>query len=194
MVRLPRNEKQAYWWNSGPQMWPFGLTLTLTLTLNFQGQTWNLLYLSQKWSDCHDTKKNIDWTQDLKSDHGVWPWPWPWHWIFKVKYGICYISTKNGPIATKRKGNIWIELKTSNVTMVFDLGHDLDVEFSRSNMEFAISQSNVIWRSGVRICKIVTGVTSDVGVRSTHLVFSGIVYVVLFKLWITLDTICKSVA
>ena len=31
-------------------------------------------------------------------------------WIFKVKYGICYISAKNGPIATKRKANTSIEL------------------------------------------------------------------------------------
>ena len=30
---------------------------------------------------------------------------WPWPWIFKVKYRICYISAKNGPIATKRKAN-----------------------------------------------------------------------------------------
>ena len=29
---------------------------------------------------------------------------------FKVKYGICYISAKNDPIATKRKANISIEL------------------------------------------------------------------------------------
>ena len=67
------------------------------------------------------------------------------------------MSAKNGPIATKQKANISIELKTSNV------GHDLDLEFSRSNMEFAISQSKVIRRSGVRMYKIVTGVTSDVG-------------------------------
>ena len=31
-------------------------------------------------------------------------------YIFKVKYGICYISAKNGPIATKQKANISIEL------------------------------------------------------------------------------------
>ena len=29
---------------------------------------------------------------------------------YEVKYGICYISAKNGPIATKRKANISIEL------------------------------------------------------------------------------------
>ena len=62
----------------------------------------------------------------------VWPWPWPWPRFFKVKYGICYISAKNGPIATKRKANISIELYGSNVTIRFDLGHDLDLEFSRS--------------------------------------------------------------
>ena len=63
MVRMPRNEKQTYWLNSRAQMWPSGLTLAMTLTLNFQGQIWNFLYLSQKWSDCHGTKsKHIDWT------------------------------------------------------------------------------------------------------------------------------------
>ena len=147
-----------------------------------------MLYLSQKWSDCHETKsKHIDWTLGLKCDQRVWPWPWPWPWIFKVKYRICYISAKNGPIATKRKANIWIELWGSNVTSGFDLGHDLDLEFSRSNIEFAISQPKMVrlprnekqsYRLNSRpqmwpmvwIYQIVTGVTSVVGVPSTHLV------------------------
>ena len=68
-------------------MSPSGLTLAMTLTLNFQGQPWNLLYLSQ-----------------------------------------------NGPIATKRKASISIELKASDVTIGFDLDHDLNLEFSRSNL------------------------------------------------------------
>ena len=104
MVRLPQNGKQTYRLMSRPQMWPSSLTLVMTLTLNFQGQMWNLLYLCQKWSDCHETKsKHIDWTLGLKCDHQIWPWPSHWPWIFKVKYEICYISTKSGPIATKRK-------------------------------------------------------------------------------------------
>ena len=85
--------------------------------------------------------KHIDWTQGLKCDHRVWPWSW----IFKVKYGISYISAKNGLIAMKWKANIAIELKASNVTIMFDLGHDLHLEFSMSNMEFAISQPKVVW-------------------------------------------------
>ena len=118
----------------------------MTLTLNFQGQIWNLLYLSQKFSDCHETKsKHIDCTLGLKCDHWVWPWPWPWPWIFKVKYRICYISAKGDPIATKRKANISIGLRASNVTNGFDLGHDLNREFSRSNMEFAIAQPKEVW-------------------------------------------------
>ena len=134
--------------------------------------------------------------QGLKCDHQVWPWPWPWPWIFKVKYGISYISAKIGPIATKRKANILIELQASNVTNGFDL--DLwphawplpwifMVKFwnscisewegrltlhkgcgSRSFMTMTVT----IWwlRSGVWIYQIVTGVTSVVGVPSTHLV------------------------
>ena len=118
----------------------------MTLTFNFQGQISNWLYLSQKWSDCHETKsKHIDWTLGFKCDHRVWPWPWPWPWIFKVKYRIGYISAKNGAIATKRKANISIDLKTSNVTIGFDPGHDLDLEFLRSNMELAISLWKMVW-------------------------------------------------
>ena len=37
------------------------------------------------------------------------------------------LSTKSGPIATKRKANIVIQLQASNVTNGFDLGHDLDI-------------------------------------------------------------------
>ena len=145
MVRLPRNEEQTQRLNSRLQMGPSGLTLAMTLTLNFQGQISNWLYLSQKWSDCHETKsKHIDWTLGFKWDHQVWPWPWPWPWIFKVKYRIGYISAKNDAIATKRKANIWIDLKTSNMTIRFDLGHDLDLEFSRSNMELAISLRKMV--------------------------------------------------
>ena len=116
--------------------------------------------------------KHINWTQGLKCDHRVWPWPWPSPWIFKVTHGICYISAKNGRIATKRKTNILIELEASNVTIGFDLGHDLDLEF----MEFAISQPKVVRRSGVRVYHIVTGVTSDVGMPSTDLVMVENVY------------------
>ena len=128
MVQLPRNEKQTYQLNSRAQRWQSGLTLAMTLTLKFQGKIQNLLYLSQKWSDCHETKsKHIDWTLGLIYDHGVWLWPWPWPCVFKVKYRICYISAKNGQIASKRKANIWIELQASNVTNGFELDHNLDL-------------------------------------------------------------------
>ena len=100
----------------------------MTVTLIFRGEIWNLLYLCQKWCDCHETKsKHINWTLCLKCDHQIWPWPWPWPWIFKVKYGICCISTKSGPIAMERKANISIQLQASNVTNGFYLGHDLDI-------------------------------------------------------------------
>ena len=89
--------------------------------------------------------KHIYWTLGLICDHRVWPWPSPWPWIFKVKYGIGYISNKNCAIATKWKANISIYLKTSNVTIEFDLGHHLDLEFSRANMELAISLQKMVW-------------------------------------------------
>ena len=210
MVQLARNEKQTYRLKFRAQMWPSGLTLAMTLTFNFQGQLWNFLYLSQKRSDCHKTKsKHIDWTVRLKCDHRVSPWPWPWPWIFKVKYGISYISAKSGPIVTKRKANISIELQASNVTNGFELDHNLDLWILKVKLEldlwphtwpwiFMVKFWNscisewegrltlhkgggsrsfmtmimTIWwpRSGVWIYQIVTGVTSVVGVPSTHLV------------------------
>ena len=177
-----------------------GFDLGHDLDLNFQGQIWNFLYLSQKWFDCHETKsKHIDWTLRIKCYHWVWPWPWLWPWILKVKYGISYISAKNGPIATKRKSNISTELQASNVTNKFALTITLTFEFWRSNVTLMVKFGNscisewegrltlhkgggsrsfmtmtmTIWwpRSGVWIYQIVTGVTSDVGVPSTHLVW-----------------------
>ena len=75
---------------------------------------------------------------------GFGPWSWTWPWIFKAKYGITHITAKNDPIATKRKASISIELQASNVTIRCDLSQDLDLEFSRSNMEFVISQPKVV--------------------------------------------------
>ena len=165
MVRLPQNEMQTYWLNS----------------------------------------------QGLKCHHQVWPWLWPWPSIFNVKYGISYISAKSGPIATKRKANISIELQASNVTNGFDLDHNLDlwifkvkcdldlwphtwpwpwifmVKFWNSSISeweggltlhkgggsrsFMTMTMTIWWpRSGAWIYEIVTGVTSVVGVLSTHLV------------------------
>ena len=64
--------------------------------------------------------------------------------MFKVKYGICSFSANNGPIATKQKSSISIELWASNVNIGFDLGYNLDLEFSRSNIKFVISQPKMV--------------------------------------------------
>ena len=78
----------AYFWHKCLP-WPIDYLIrywsifVTTLTLYFQGLIWNLLYLSQIWSDCHNTKsKHINWTLGLKCDHRVWTWPWPWPWLF----------------------------------------------------------------------------------------------------------------
>ena len=65
-------------------------------------------------------------------------------------WNLLYLG-QNGPIGMKQKANISIELNASTVSIGFDLGHDLE-------------------RQDGRIYRIVTGVTSDVGVPSTRLV------------------------
>ena len=99
------------------------------VTLNFQGQIWNLLYIGQNGPIATKKSKYIDWILRLICDHWIWPWPWPWPWIFKVKYGICYISTKNGPVSVKQKANISIELYASNVTTDWTLAVTLTLNF-----------------------------------------------------------------
>ena len=55
-----------------------GFELGHDLDYGFQGQIWNLIYLSHRWFDCHKMKRtHIEWTEGL-NDHQVWPWPWSW--------------------------------------------------------------------------------------------------------------------
>ena len=122
MVRLPRNEMQTYRLNFMPQMWPSGLTLAATLTLNFQERLNMEFAIYQpkivRLPRLKLKSKYFDWTLGLKCDQWVWHWPWPCPWIFKVKYGICYISTKNGPIAMKWKANSRPQMWPMGLTLV----------------------------------------------------------------------------
>ena len=125
----------------------------MTWTLNFQGQIWNLLYLSQKWSACHEMKRL---NSGLKCDHRVWPWPWPWPWIFKVKYDFCHISVKNSPIATKRKANIYrLNLRPQMWPSGLTLAMTLTLNFQGlpiSTPRGVYSRSQATWCHGLQIC------------------------------------------
>ena len=127
MVWLPQNKKKTYQLNARPQMWPSGLTLAMTLILIFQGQIWNLLYLGQKWSDCHETEsKHIKWTPGLKCDQWVWPWQWLWSLNFQSQ--------------------MW--------PRPFDHTHGVDQGFSWSNFEIALYQNGRAdwhWTKGVGV-------------------------------------------
>ena len=103
------------------------------------------LYLSQKWSDCHETKsKHINWTHGLKCDHRVWPWPWPWSWIFKAKYEICSISAKSGPIATKWKAYNRLNSRPQMWPMGLTLTMTLTFEFLRSNVTLTFDRTHCL--------------------------------------------------
>ena len=81
---------------------------------------------------------------------------WPWPWIFMVKFWNSCISEWEGRLTMHKGGG------------------------SRSFMTMTMT----IWgpRSGVWIYQIVTGVTSVVGVPSTHLVL--VWQPIKFKLWL----------
>ena len=68
---------------------------------------------------------------------------WPWPKIFMVKFWKCSILGLGGPIDMERKGCESIGCYTHFVTFNFDSNHDLDLEFSRSNFEKAVSRE---WR------------------------------------------------
>ena len=150
MVWLPRNEKQTYRLNSRAQLWPSVLTLAMTFTLNFQGQIWNFLYLTQKWSYCHGKKsKHIYWT------------PRPQMWLSGFDLDLEFSSSnmefpisqpKVVRLARNEKQTYWLnsrpqmwpmgltltiiltfEIWRSNVTLTFHYTHYLDHGFSWSN-------------------------------------------------------------
>ena len=68
------------------------------------------------------------------------PHPWPWPWIFKVKFWKSLISGMGWQIDMELKRCESIECWTHVVTFNVHLTHDLDLGFSGSNFENAVSQ------------------------------------------------------
>ena len=90
------------------------------------------------------------WILKVKHDLELWPHTWPWPWIFMVIFLNSCISEWEGRLTLHKGGG------------------------SRSFMTMTMT----IWwpRSGAWIYQIVTGVTSVVGVPSTHLVMNVITH------------------
>ena len=118
----------------------------LCLTLDFQGQILKMLYLRNGRADWHGTKGMwVDRMLLPLCDFQHSPHPWPWPWIFKVKFWKSRITGMGWPIDMESKGCESIECWTHVVTFNFDLKHDLDLGFSRSNFEFAVTQEWEGW-------------------------------------------------
>ena len=71
---------------------------------------------------------------------------WPWPWIFKVKFWKKSVIGMGGRIDSEKMGFESIGCWTHVVTLNFDLTDDLDLRFSRWNIEIAVSQE---WEAGV---------------------------------------------
>ena len=111
----------------------------LTLTLHFQGQILKVLYLRNGRGDWYGTKRmRVDRMLHPLCDFQRSPHPGPWPWIFKVKFRKSCISGMGWPINMELKGcesiECWTHIMTFNVHLTLDLG------FSRSNFENAVSQ------------------------------------------------------
>ena len=89
------------------------------------------------------------WILKVKYDLELWPHTWPWPWIFMVKFWNSCISEWEGRLTLHKGGG----------------------SRSGGSRSFMTMTVTIWWpRSGVWIYQIVTGVTSVVGVPSTHLV------------------------
>ena len=82
----------------------------------FPYRTFYLSYLRNGW--CETKRKWVNWM--LHWLGYLWPWPLilnfqcqivSWEWDFKVTSGICYISAKNGSIATKKRQTYWLNAR-----------------------------------------------------------------------------------
>ena len=189
MVRLPRNEKQTYRLNSNASNVTNRFDLGHDLDLGFsrsnmkfaisqpkvvrlprnEKQTYRLNSRPQMWP--MGLTLTIILTFEIwrsSVDLDFWPHIWPWPWIFMVKFWNRCISEWEG----------WLTLHEGCS--------------SRSFMTMTVT----IWwlRSGIWIYQIATGVTSVVGVPSTHLVarvflnkalhrFLCLIYCMSFNWW-----------
>ena len=98
-----------------------------------------------------DLDHDLDvWIFKVKYGLDLWPHTWPCPWIFMAKFWNSCFSEWEGPLTLYKVGGC------------------------RSFMTMTVT----IWwpRSGVRIYQIATGVTSVVGMPSTHLVYTNIFY------------------
>ena len=117
----------------------------MTLTLDFQGQILKKPYLRNGMADWHEMKGVwVDRMLDPCCDFQCPPHQWPWPWIFKVKFWKCCISGMEEPIDMERKACESIGCYTHFVTFNFDLNHDLDLGFSRSNFEKSYLRNGMV--------------------------------------------------
>ena len=62
-------------------------------------------------------------------------------WYFQGQiWNSLYLDQKWSDCHERNKKQTWIELQASNVAIGSELGYDIDLEFSRSNMESTISR------------------------------------------------------
>ena len=163
MVRLPRNEKQTYRFNTlglkcdhrvwlcpWPWPWIFKVKYRICYISAENGQiaskrktNISIELQASNVINWFELDHNLDlWILKVKCDLDLWPHRWPWPWIFILKFWNSCVSEWEG----------WLHKGGG----------------SRSFMTMIMT----IWwpRSGVWIYQVVTGVTSVVGVPSTHLV------------------------
>ena len=119
----------------------FNIPLTHDLDLGFSRSNFENVYLRNGRADWHGTKAMwIDRMLHPLCDCQHSPHPWPWPWIFKVKIWKSRISGMGWPIDMEWKGCESIGCYTHFVTLNVHFTHDLDLRFSRSNFENAVSQ------------------------------------------------------
>ena len=129
--------------------WVQYMTLTFGLTHDLDLGCFNVKFQNSSirncWPDwCEMKRKWVDMILGWWYDLALWPHPWPWPWSFKVRG--------------------W---NSSNSEM----GRLIDNEWKGCESSMLLT---CVIRWGGRMYRIVTGVTSDVGVPSTYLVWNGL--------------------
>ena len=112
----------------------------VTLTLDFNVKFWNSrisgmggpIDMERKGCESIESRNYfVTLIYGLDLDLDLWPWPW----IFNVKFSKIRIPEMGRPIDMDRKECGSIGRWAQSVTLNFDLTHDLDLGFSRSNFE-----------------------------------------------------------
>ena len=150
-------------------MWPWPLTSLITLTLDLSRSNFEIAVSQELLVSLMQNEKWMNLILGRLYDLAPWLPTWHWPWRFKIKVWNSLISGMGQPNDMERNGcELSIHDHDSWIVLHF-FNDDIRLQGMLAVLDHDIDLYGWPWR-GWWMYRMVTGVTSDVGVPSTYLV------------------------